>query len=200
LSVVVRPLSIGRVSGRQGRRWIGAAVTAACGLLAPGPALAQTASAPALKAAFLFNFAKFTEWPPETVRPGATLVLCVAGEPRVTKALEEATTGRDVDGHPLTTRSIDIEGPMQACHVVYVEDADGRRALQLLERAKGKPILTVSDLNNFAQMGGVANLFIEAGKMRFAVNVDALHRSKLRLSSRLLSLAKIVKDAPDASR
>ena len=49
-------------------------------------------------------------------------------------------------------------------------------------------------------MGGVANLFIEGGRMRFAVNVDALQRSKLRLSSRLLSLAKIVKDAPDASR
>ena len=116
------------------------------------------------------------------------------------KALEEATAGRDVDGHPLTARSVDIEGPVQACHVVYVEDADGRRTLQLLERVKDKPILTVSDLNNFAQMGGVANLFIEGGKMRFAVNVDALHRSKLRLSSRLLSLAKIVKDAPDASR
>ena len=64
----------------------------------------------------------------------------------MTKALEEATAGRDVDGHPLTTRSVDIEGPVQACHVVYVEDADDRRTLQLLERVKDKPILTVSDL------------------------------------------------------
>jgi hypothetical protein len=197
---VVQPISIGRGSGRQRRRWISAAVATAYGLLGPGPALAQTASAPALKAAYLVNFAKFTEWPAEAARPGAALVLCVAGEPRVTKALEEATAGRDVDGHPLTTRSVDIEGPVHACHVVYVEDADGRRTLQLLERVKDKPILTVSDHNNFARMGGVANLFIEGGRMRFAVNVDALQRSKLRLSSRLLSLAKIVKDAPDASR
>jgi hypothetical protein len=193
----VLTLSLSGAAGRQRRRWI-AAVLAACGLAAPAVASAQTASAPALKAAFLFNFAKFTEWPEDALRPGSSLVLCVAGEPRVSKALEEATAGRDVEGHPLTTRNIDVDGAVQSCHVLYVENFDDKKAVDLLERVKGKPVLTVSDLGSFAELGGVANLFVEDGRMRFAVNVDSAQRSKLRLSSRLLSLAKIVKDAPNA--
>jgi YfiR/HmsC-like len=193
----VRNLLRSGTAGRR-RRWlIGAALAAVCGVAAADPG-AQTASAPALKAAFLFNFAKFTEWPWDVLRPGASLVLCVAGEPRVSKALEDATAGRDVEGHPLTTRSIDIDGPVQSCHILYIESFDDRRALALLERIKGKPVLTVSDLGTFAELGGVANLFVEDGRMRFAVNVESAQRSKLRLSSRLLSLAKIVKDAPNA--
>ena len=194
----MRTLFFSGAAGRQRRRLIGAALAAVCGVAAAAPTLAQTATAPALKAAFLFNFAKFTEWPADVLRPGSSLVLCVAGEPRVSKALEEATAGRDVEGHPLTTRSIDIEGPVQSCHILYIESFDDKKALDLLERIKGKPVLTVSDLGTFAELGGVANLFVEDGRMRFAVNVDSAQRSKLRLSSRLLSLAKIVKDAPNA--
>lgn len=189
-----------RPSRHRLRCWIGAALAAGSSLLGTRTVLAQTATAPALKAAFLFNFAKFTEWPAEALRPGSTMVLCVAGEPRVSKALEEATAGREVEGHPLTTRTVEIDGPVQSCHMLYVEEADNRRAQQLVERVKDKPVLTVSDLGSFAQMGGVANLFVEDGRMRFAVNVDSMQRSKLRLSSRLLSLAKIVKDAPNASQ
>lgn len=194
----MRTLFVRGAAGRQRRRLIGAALAALCGVAAAALAVAQTASAPALKAAFLFNFAKFTEWPADVLRPGAPLVLCVAGEPRVSKALEEATAGRDVEGHPLTTRSIDIDGPVQSCHILYIEAFDNRKALDLLERIKGRPVLTVSDLGTFAELGGVANLFVEDGRMRFAVNVESAQRSKLRLSSRLLSLAKIVKDAPNA--
>ncbi len=196
----MRVLPTPRAPGHPLRGWIGAALTAVCGMLGVGTVLAQTATAPALKAAFLFNFAKFTEWPAETLGPGAALVLCVAGDPRVSKALEEATSGRALEGHPLTTRVIDIDGPVQSCHMLYVEEPDTRQAQQLVERVKDKPVLTVSDLGNFAEMGGVANLFVEDGKMRFAVNTDSMQRSKLRLSSRLLSLAKIVKDAPHASQ
>ncbi len=162
--------------------------------------MAQTASAPALKAVFLFNFAKFTEWPADVLKPGAPLLLCVAGDPRVTKSLEEATGGRDIGGHPLTARNVDVEGSVESCHLLYVATLDARRTDELMQRVKGKPVLTVSESGTFAQRGGIANLFVEDGRMRFAVNVDSVERSKLRLSSRLLNLAKIVKDANASQR
>ena len=158
---------------------------------------AQSATAPALKAAFLYNFAKFTEWPPDVLPPGAPIQLCVAGEPNVTSALEEATKGREVEGHRIEVRNRDAKGPFNSCHVLYLEALDGKRAAELLERLKGTPVLSVSDFERFAQIGGGTQFFVEDGRMRFAVNLEATQRSKLRLSSKLLSLAKIVKDDPN---
>ena len=167
-------------------------------LATAGTPYAQSATAPTLKAAFLYNFAKFTEWPAEVLPAAAPIELCVAGDTPVAKALEDATKGRDVEGHRIVVRKIDLQGAIQSCHVLYVEQLDTKRAVQLVERSKSTPVLTVSDFNRFAQMGGSTEFFVEDGRMRFAVNLDATVRSKLRLSSRLLSLAKIVKDDPNA--
>jgi hypothetical protein len=165
--------------------------------LLPAAAGAQSASEPTLKAAFLYNFAKLTEWPSDALPVNAPLQLCIAGDWRVAKALEETSKNRDVDGHPLLVRKMDLQGPIQSCHVLYADDLDAKRTAQLLDRLKGIPVLTVSDFDSFAQLGGAANLLIEDGRMRFAVNADAAQRNKLRLSSRLLSLAKMVKDDPN---
>jgi hypothetical protein len=182
------------------RAGVAAALAIACTMLTAETAGAQTASAPALKAVYLFNFAKFTEWPADVLGPGASLIFCVAGDPRVTRSLEEAIGGRNIDGHPLTARTVDAEGPMESCHLLYVADPGAKRIDQLMDRVKGKPVLTISESDTFAQRGGIANLFVEDGRMRFAVNVQSLQRSKLRLSSRLLDLATIVKDAPNVSQ
>jgi hypothetical protein len=159
---------------------------------------AQTATAPELKAAFLYNFAKFTEWPPDVLPPGTPLVLCVASDSHVHEALEAITRGRDVEGHPVVVRKVDAREEFQSCHLLYVDDLNTKRAGQLVERLKGAPVLSVSDFQRFAQLGGSAHLFVEDGRMRFAVNLEATQRTKLRLSSRLLSLAQIVKDDPNA--
>lgn len=82
----------------------------------------------------------------------------------------------------------------RACQVLFIAGRDDGRVSALLEQAAGSPVLTVSDADRFAAGGGTIQLFVEGGRMRFAVNVDAAQRSKVRLSSRLLGLAKVVRD------
>lgn len=90
------------------------------------------------------------------------------------------------------------DGTLRSCHLLYAGSVDPKGAAHLLDTLKGAPVLTVSDLGTFAQIGGMAQLFVEDDRMRFAVNVQAAQRCKLRFSAQLLSLAKLVKDDPNA--
>ena len=184
-------------------RWPRLSLAAGCVLAATlaadhGLHARQAASAPDLKAAFLFNFAKFTTWPAGAVAPAAQLVACVAGDNRVADALEEQTRSQQVDGHSLVVQRIKAETTLGGCHVLYWSAANDARQDDLLHAAFKRPILTVSDSVEFAEHGGIAGFFVEAGKMRFDVNPAAADRAQLRISSKLLSLAKIVKDVPNA--
>jgi hypothetical protein len=181
------------------RRRIAAALALAVAI-SSGSVSAETATAPALKAAFLYHFAKFAEWPSDVLEVGAPIVFCVVQDANVAKALEEATAGRRAGGHALVVRRLDLEGAIRSCHVLYASVPDARRAARLLDTLEDTPVLSVSDFGTFAQMGGVAHLFVENGRMRFAVNLDTVNRIRLRLSSRLLDLAVIVKDSSDVSR
>jgi hypothetical protein len=159
----------------------------------PGP-VAQGSPESALKAAFLYNFVKFAGWPRVTAPPDSALKLCVLGDEAVGIALEQTVKDRQVDGHALTVASVKVEDPLGSCHVLYVTGLDRRSSVRLLERVKAAPVFTVSDLDMFAALGGVAQLFVENGKMRFALNPASAQRAGIRLSSKLLALAKVVKD------
>jgi hypothetical protein len=153
-----------------------------------------------LKAAFLYNFANFAEWPEEALGGGQRLSLCVAGDDAVADALEKTIKGRKVDSHELTVEVIKADAPIGSCHLLYVGGLDKKRAGELLDSLKNAPIFTVSDVDQFAEMGGVAQLILENDRMRFAVNVGAARRARLKISSKLLSLAKIIKDQPNVQR
>jgi hypothetical protein len=150
-------------------------------------------SAPALKAAFLYNFAKFAEWPPDALAAGDKLVLCVIGDDEVARALDLSVNGRSIEGHDVTVRKIALDGA-RACHLAYVAALDPKRALQFIASVKGAAIFSVSDGERFAESGGVAQLFTENSRMRFAINVASAQRARLQISSRLLTLARVVKD------
>lgn len=171
-------------------------IAAACGVVA-GAAIrleAQGVSTPGLTAAFLFNFVKFTTWPADRLREGSPIVICVGGNELVADALVQLTQSKTVEGHALAIRRTNLDGPLTECHLVYGASLNANRAQQLIRSASGHPILTVSDLEDFAQRGGVANFFITGGRMRFAVNTLAAERARLRISSTLLALAKVVRD------
>jgi hypothetical protein len=158
------------------------------------PLTAQTAGISKVKAAFLYNFAKFAEWPAETLPPGQRLQLCVVGDDAVADALEETIKGRAIEGRELSVRVVGSDSVLRSCHLVYVDGRDARRSSQLIAALKGAPVLSVGDGDKFAELGGVAQLVLEQDRMRFAVNVTAAERARLRLSSKLLSLASIVRD------
>src|SRR4051812_33818891 len=154
--------------------------------------MAQTVAAPALKAAFLYNFAKFTEWPAVSLAAGAPLVICTT-DAAVFDELTKTTAGRSVDAHPVRIDRATIESPaLRGCHVLYIPDLDARNTAKYLEAVKGAPVLAVGDGEDFVKRGGVAGFFVENGQMRFAVSVDAARRAGLELSSKLLSLARIL--------
>jgi hypothetical protein len=179
-----------------GARWprllCGAVVLVTSSLAAPS--YGQSATAPALTSAFLYNFATFTEWPADSLAPGQRLAMCVIGDNAVAAALEQTIRGHTIESHELTVELLKPDASARACHVLYVSAVDEKRSSQLIDSLKTAAVLTASDAEHFAELGGVAQLTLENGRMRFTINVTAAQRAHLQLSSKLLSLARIIKD------
>lgn len=180
------------LSPRPGRLLVLAAV---CLAQAAAPR-AQTVSEAALKAAFLYNFVKFTEWPATAAPPAAPLVLCVADN-AVSDALQTTVAGRSVGEHALVVARVALEDPLKGCALLYAGALDAKRAAQVISALRGGNVLSISDFDRFIEAGGVVRLYLDGGRMRFTINTDAAERARLRLSSQLLSLATIVKDGAD---
>jgi len=155
-------------------------------------AQAQTAAAAEVKAALLINFVKFTEWPAQAANTGPR-VLCVVGDDRVAAALTYAVRGQSGEGRSLTAARIRPDADARGCHLLFVSDGALRTSRGVLDSVRTLPILTVSDASRFAQSAGMIELYVENNRMKFAVNVQAVERSNLRISSRLLSWATIVR-------
>ena len=172
------------------------AVTLACAFAAL-PLQAQVASAPELKAAFLLNFVKFTTWPASVSPDGADLTMCVVGDGRVVVALDEVTQGQRVDGRDIVVVALADYDDVRRCQLLYASGLPADREQSLVEATRGRPILTASDSSTFMKRGGVAAFHNVGGRMKFSVNPLAAERAQLRISSRLLSLAVIVKDGYD---
>jgi hypothetical protein len=179
---------------RPRRTWLCCAVVATMTLSWSARSHAQSATAAALTSAFLYNFAKFTEWPSDSLTPGQRLTLCVIGDNAVADALGLTIKGHAIEGHELTVEVLKADASARSCHLLYASGLDEKRSLQLIENLKTATVLTASDADRFAELGGVAQLILESGRMRFVINVTAAQRARLQLSSKLLSLARIVKD------
>jgi hypothetical protein len=153
---------------------------------------ADAASDVALKAAFLYNFVKFTEWP--ALAAGAAIAVCIDSDEQVAAALTDTVRGQNINGHTLEIRRTHDTAAWPSCHVLFIADGDARRVAGGLSGIQAVPVLTVSDRKDFAQTGGMIEFFVERGRMRFAINVDTAEHSGLRLSSRLLGLAQVVRN------
>ena len=159
-------------------------------LLMHGLVSAQDVTEPALKAAFIYNFTKFTEWPADVVPAAEPFILCVFGDPAVGAELERAVKSRLVVGHSLTVFYMEPGAPERVCHVLYVSRVTAGQASQLVARLRNVPVLTISDIEGFTKMGGIAQFFFEQGRLRFSVQLESATRARLKISSRLLALAK----------
>jgi hypothetical protein len=154
---------------------------------------AQSITPPALRAAFLFNFAKFVEWPTDQPDSGP-LCLCVLDDVAVEESLAQLMDGAPLSGRSLTLVRSVRNRSLRGCHVLYIGETDPERIATTVDDLRHAPVLTVGDGESFAKGGGMIGLFIEDGRMRFAINPDAAQRAGLKLSSRLLNLARIVKE------
>jgi len=149
----------------------------------------------ALKAEFLFAFAKYAEWPEDVLSPTAPIVLCVA-DAEVGTALEGIATGRSVNQHPVIVSRVKLDDSLRPCILLYAGKFDKRRTVQMATTLGTASVLTVGDAQAFAESGGMIGFFEVDGLMKFAINLDAVERRRIRLSAQLLKIAKIVKGGP----
>jgi preprotein translocase subunit Sec61beta len=175
--------------GRGG--WRAAAVLLTLATLMGGAAAFAAGDAYPLKAAYLLNFARLIEWP-DAARPaeGEPLVLGVTGDAAIAQTIASELANTRVRGHSVVVRSVSTAAEMADCHIVFVaSDGDADAAL---DATSSSAALTVGESEGFAERGGVINFFSEGEQIHFEINPQAADRAGLKISSRLLRLARLV--------
>lgn len=168
-------------------------ILAAWLVLGGQPALADNGlSEYQVKAAFIYNFAKYLEWPAESfATKDAPIQLCLVGRD-VFGAPLAAIEGRKAQGRELRVRRGVAGDEIRTCHIAFVTYTEERRVAALLAQAAGFPVLTMSDIEDFAQSGGAVGFVNADQRVQFEINLQTLQRSNLRLSSEVLKLARVV--------
>jgi|SRR5450631_16647 hypothetical protein len=174
-----------------------AAILLACSLAMPMSADAdEDRAAYQVKAAFLYNFAKFVEWPAETFKnAGAPIHLCVLGTTPLSWMLEETVRNKNVDGRALSVRGFSTVNLAADCQILFVSASEQKHLRAILESTKSSDVLTVGETNSFVDEGGVVGFNLDHGRIHFDINLQAAQLQRLRISSKLLSLATSVKKA-----
>ena len=145
-----------------------------------------------VKAAFLYNFGKFVEWPDTAFADAqAPLVIGVFGENPFHHDLEQLVAGKTIGSHPVTARCVAAVAGLKTCHIVFVSAAEQKNAAQITAALRGLKVLTVTEnMKHFAASGLIINFVTEDDRIRFEINNAAAARAGLVISSKLLSLAR----------
>ncbi len=173
--------------------------TALAGTVGPVPKAAEPPPEAALeyqiKAAFLYNFAKFVVWPPEVFRdPESILVVGVLGRDPFGEILDRAVQGKTVNGRTLVVRRFPGLAVLGPCHILFISASERGRMKEILEAVQGGHVLTVGEVDRFTRQGGIINLALVEDRVHFEINIDAAAHAGLTVSSKLLSLSTIVRD------
>lgn len=156
-----------------------------------------------VKAAFLYNFAKFVEWPADG-RSGAggssSLAFCVFGDEPLFSALTQSLVGKTINGRVLVARQAEGSQGVPRCDIAFIGAGVKKRMDEVLDTLAGAGVLSISDLDQFARHGGMIELTRKANQFRFAVNIDSVNRNGLRISSKLLQLAEVVHQSDELRR
>ncbi|MGB7764954.1 MAG: YfiR family protein, partial [Candidatus Acidiferrales bacterium] len=146
-----------------------------------------------LKAAFLFHFAQLVDWPPGAFASDSDPVtLCTVGEDPFHGDLDAAVEGKSIGARPLRVRHFKQPQDIRGCQLLFVGNRDSANVSALFAALKDSPVLTVGEADDFVKQGGMIGFFIENDKIRFDINLQSAEHAKLRISSRLLLLARKV--------
>ena len=147
-----------------------------------------------VKAAFIFNFAKFVEWPPDAFKgPEDPIAICVLGQDPFGSALEDVVRNKTVTTRAFVVRDVSNAQQASKCHIVFVSASERKRCRSFLGELKGRNILTVGEAEDFIENGGIINFKLKDARVRIEIDAGAAERAKLRISSKLLSLAEITR-------
>jgi hypothetical protein len=160
-------------------------------LLAAGsPVAAQVFNEYEVKAAMLYKFAGFVEWP--AAPAGAPLCIGVLGHDPFGPALDRAIQGKSINGRPFVVRRFKTGQETGNCQIVFVSSSEKKVLRGILGRLRHEPVLTVGDTPGFCEDGGIVNLELADNHVHFQINPEAAELARLAVSSQLLSLASIV--------
>jgi hypothetical protein len=151
-----------------------------------------------VKAAFIYNFTKFVEWPASAFHDDhSTVRLCVLGEDPFGGSLREIAEG-EVAGRRVTVLRVRSMGAPAGCQILFVSRSERERLPLILREVRDFPVLTVGDTRGFLEQGGIVNFVLDGSKVRFEISQEAAERAGIRISSRLLRLATRVVTSPRA--
>jgi hypothetical protein len=163
------------------------------------PAIPRTAKAAEhfsqyeVEAAYLFNFAKFVTWPSSSLAERARFNICVLGEDPFGASLDRIIAGETIGGKPVVDKRISSAEEAAGCSILYISSSEEGRLSRVLTAVKDEPVLTVSDISNFTERGGIIQFILRDNRVRFEVNLLPAQRDHLALSSELLKVAASVK-------
>lgn len=147
----------------------------------------------AVKAAFLFNFTKFVEWPESVFENSQSpIVIGIVGHDPFGDSLLNIISGQKVQGRAVLVVKYRHGEDLRHCQVLFISASERLRAVEILSQLKEASVLTVSDIDGFAEAGGDMQFVMQENRVHFVVNLDAATQSKLRVSAKLLALARVI--------
>lgn len=171
----------------------------AAGLIATGPALCDEASLGTLsdyqvKAAYLYYFTTFVDWPPESFsQTGNELVIGILGEDPFGRILDDTLRGKSVNNRRLVVKRFASVKDARDSHILFICASEKDRVPSILKTLEGGSVLTVGDLDSFASRGGQIAFYTVDRKVRFDINVAAVERARIKISAQLMKLGRIVR-------
>jgi YfiR/HmsC-like len=172
--------------------WLALAVT----LAVARDAGSQSASEYATKAAFVYSFAKFVEWPPNAFTgPDAPVVIGIVGKDPFGRGIDDVVRGQTAGGRSVVVRRLDAASARN-CHILFISTSERQHFDAIISGLTSGTILTVSDVDDFAASGGMIGLHEDEGRIRLEINLDAAQRAGLKVSSKLIGAARIVSRGP----
>jgi hypothetical protein len=160
--------------------------------LSPHPAAQSASDEYRLKAAFVYRFPQFVEWPEAAIQGSRTLDLCILQPNPFGSDLDNLVNGESLNGRPLRVRVIAGVDALTGCHVLFA-GARGDAAAAVLKAAANRPVLTIGETDRFLEAGGIIVLKVVERRVRFEVNTTNAQKAGLRISAQLLGLAAAVR-------
>lgn len=192
--------SVARAMARAAMVRLLTAVLAA--VVLPCVATIATAETPALseyqvKALFLFNFAKYVDWPPHAfANDSAPIVIGLVGQDNFGDNFKQVIAGKTINGRPVVVKHVASEQEYKGCHILFISASEKSGLPEILNAVKDSPVLTVGETERFLAQTGMINFTKKENKIRLEINLGAVQRANLKISSKLLSVADVVMGKP----
>jgi hypothetical protein len=144
-----------------------------------------------VKALFLLNFIKYVDWPADASGP---IIIGILGQDNFNDSLTNAVDGKSINGRAITIKHLSVDDSPSGCTILFISNSENSQLSTILGKVGSLPILTVGESESFLENGGIINFILKEGKIHLAVNLKAAQKANLQISSKLLSVADVVKE------